>query len=200
MSEKLYSTFEVAKMCQVNPASIVRWIHEGKLKAASTAGGHFRIFSGEVARFLKTLGMPIPQVLNELSSPKKILIVDDEADVRKFLRVFIARHFPDVLIQEAEDGFHAGTSLTTFLPDLVLLDLKIPGMDGFRVCEFIRQVPELKQTRIIVITGLEDDNAKEKVLRLGADDFFRKPLDGDALKKKISTYFGLPQETEERSK
>ena len=191
MSEKLYTSFEVAKICQVNPATIVRWIHEGKLKAASTGGGHFRILSGEIIRLLRSLGLPIPRELQDNCSEQKILIVDDDKEMRKFLHVFLKKHFSKADIQEAEDGFTAGALLTRFLPNLILLDLKIPGIDGFRVCEFIRQTPELGHTHILVITGMDDEEVEGQIMKLGADDFLHKPFEAAVLRRKIEVQLGL---------
>jgi len=192
MNQKFFTTTEVAEICQVNPASIVRWIHEGKITASFTAGGHFRVLPTEVIRLLQSLCMPVPRELQNISSAKRILIVDDEPDVRRFIRSYIERHFSGLLIEEAGDGFSAGTLLTSFLPDLVLLDLRMPGMDGFRVCKFIKRSPELKHTRIVVITGMADETLRDQVIQLGADDFLTKPLNGqDALKEKVAFYLEL---------
>lgn len=199
MNSKFYTTFEAAEMCHVNPASVSRWIHEGKLAASSTAGGHFRIQPEELVRLLQSLRMPVPKELQNHSSPKKLLIVDDEPGVRKFLKAFLSRSFPDLILLEAEDGFSAGAQLTSSLPDLVLLDLRIPSLNGFRVCEFIRQAPELKHTRIIVITGMEDKNVGEMVTKLGVDDLFQKPLDSARLKQRIAVYLGLTEVNGARS-
>src|SRR3989338_3058279 len=63
--KKFYSTSEAAKMCEVSTGSIVRWVREGKLKAAMTGGGHHRIASEELVRFLTSLGMPLPLEITE---------------------------------------------------------------------------------------------------------------------------------------
>ncbi len=185
METRYYTTFELAKMCHVNPATIVRWIHEGRIKTVSTAGGHFRISPDEIVLFLNHLKLPVPQELLKPKSVTKILIVDDEDDVRKYLRIFLEKYFPDFMVREAADGFGAGTALVGFGPHIVLLDLKLPGLDGFRVCEFIRKTPELKNARVIVLTGLAPEDAKEQIIKLGADDFLSKPCDSAMLKQTI---------------
>ncbi len=194
MDENFYTTYEAAKMCHVTPASVVRWIHEGKIQSSSTAGGHHRIHPEEIVSLLHSLHMPIPDELAGHHRAKRVLIVDDEASVRRFLRTLLQAHFPDVGIEEAEDGFAAGAALTRLLPDLILLDIKIPGLDGFRVCEFIRKNPKLNHAKIVIITGVQDPEVEGRVLKLGADDFLAKPFEAATLKQKIETQLGLLKE------
>lgn len=183
--KKYLGTFEIAKMCHVSPGSVIRWIHEGKLSAVSTAGGHRRVPREEVAWFLKSLGMPVPGEL-ENDEKIKVLIVDDEEPIRKLIQTVIKKHLRGALIEEAEDGFIAGTKLNSFFPNLVILDLNLPGLNGFRVCDFIRNAPQLKGSRILAISGLQDTDIQEKILRLGANDFLAKPFEVTRLREKIA--------------
>lgn len=189
--EKFFGTFEVAKMCYVSPGSVIRWIHEGKLAAAKTAGGHHRIKRDDLIQFLEGLKLPVPEALKEekLSSPAgklKVLIVDDEAPVRQMLSSFFKKYFPELEVDEACDGFQAGWKARETHPDLVMLDLMLPGVDGFQICRLIRNLPALQTTRIIAITALTDAASREKILSLGANDFLKKPFDTKLLKEKIS--------------
>lgn len=178
--KQFYTTFEVAKICQVSPGSVVRWIHEGKVKAALTGGGHHRISYEQLVLFLKQLQMPLP---SELDLGPRILIVDDEENVRRFIRKVIEDYFPDSAVDEAGDGFRAGWKTHSFRPQLVILDMKLPGVDGMEVCRYIRQFEELKGIKILAISGNE---ALETMARqAGSDDFLQKPFSVDDLKKKI---------------
>lgn len=183
--KKYLGTFEIAKMCHVSPGSVIRWIHEGKLAAVSTAGGHRRVPREEVAWFLKSLGMPVPVEL-ENTEKIKVLIVDDEKPIRELIQTVIRKHLRGALIEEAEDGFIAGTKLNSFVPHLVILDLNLPGLNGLRVCDFIRKAPQLKKSRILAISGLHDPGIQEKILKLGANDFLAKPFDVNLLREKIA--------------
>ena len=182
--EKLLRTQEVAKICQVSQGTVIRWIKEGRFPASSTAGGHNRIRVNDLFEFLRSLRLPIPPEL--VADPKtKILIVDDELEVRNMIRWLLEQNFQNIFIEEAQEGFIAGWKTHSFRPDLVVLDLMLPGLDGFRVCEFIRKLPELKETKIIVISALVDPDVKKRVLDLGANDFLVKPFDLDVLGQKI---------------
>jgi excisionase family DNA binding protein len=191
--EKFFSTFEVARMCYVSPGSVIRWIHEGKLEAGLTAGGHHRVPAEAVLQLLESLRMPIPLELQELSRVETqnrkhtltLLIVDDEPGMRQMIHSVLEQQFRGVRIEEAADGFHAGWKAHQLRPDLVILDIMLPGLNGYRVCELIRKFPEMSHTKIIAMTGVPDPEAQAKILKLGADGFIAKPFDVDALKEMI---------------
>ena len=183
--ERLIRTQEAAKICQVSQGTVIRWINEGRLRASVTAGGHNRVLMSDLIVFLKTLNFPIPSELVK-ESRKRVLIVDDESEIRKMIRWMLENNFENIAIEEADDGFTAGWTTRHFQPDLVVLDLLLPGLDGYHVCEFIRNFPELAGVKIIAITALNNPEVEKKFLELGADTFFVKPFDLDEMKNKIS--------------
>ena len=192
MTNKFYSTTEAANICQVTPGSIIRWIKEGKLETALTAGGHRRIPAASLLKLINKLGLPAPKELldsldglNGAKPGYKILIVDDEKSVREMLRWIISQEWPDSKVEEASDGFFAGWKTHGFCPDLVILDLMMPGLDGFRFCEFLRNLPGMKHTRMIAISGVQGFGYEEKIMKLGANVFLAKPFDSEVLKKTI---------------
>lgn len=191
--EKLLRTQEVAKMCQVAQGTVIRWIREGRLPASSTAGGHNRVRPEDLIKLLRNLRIPMPPEL-VADQNVRILIVDDEPEVRNMVRWTIEQNFKDVQIEEAKEGFIAGWKTHSFRPNLVVLDLMLPGLDGFGVCEFIRQFPELKETKIIAISALIDPEVEEKILALGANDFLTKPFELDVLKEKIAAQLQIKAE------
>ena len=188
--EKLIKTQEVAKICRVAQGTVIRWINEGRLPASTTAGGHNRVRLNDLVVFLRNLNLPIPSELS-IENKKRILIVDDEEEVRNMIRWMLDQDFKDILIEEAKEGFVAGWKTHSFRPDLVVLDLMLPGLNGYHVCEFIRQFPELKETKIIAISALNDPEVERKFLALGANEFLVKPFDLDVLKKKICMHLNV---------
>ncbi len=185
--KKYFNTNDISEMCQVSKGSVVRWIKENKLKAANTAGGHHRVWVDDLIAFLRSLNMVIPKDLQVLSAPgaQKVLIVEDDVNLLNLLKTFFKNTFPGLEIHEAKTGFEAGLAISKFQPNLIILDLMLPGMDGFQVCERIRSQAEWNTIKIIVMTGLQSPEVKDRVLRLGADDFLTKPFDLDILKNKI---------------
>ena len=195
--EKLIKTQEVAKICRVAQGTVIRWINEGRLPASSTAGGHNRVRLNDLVIFLKSLNLPIPAELSA-EDKKRVLIVDDEKEVRNMVRWMLEQDFKNILIEEADEGFVAGWKTHSFRPDLVVLDLMLPGLNGYHVCEFIRKFPELKQTKIIAISALNDPEVEKNFLALGANEFMIKPFDLDVLKKKILVLLNVHEQEGDR--
>ena len=106
--------------------------------------------------------------------PELILVVDDDAAMRLLMRESLEQ--AGLSVVEAKNGSEALAIFEQNNPDLLLLDVKMPGIDGYAVCEQIRQQDTGKETPIIMITGLEDDESIEKAYQVGATDFITKPV------------------------
>lgn len=178
--KKSFNTSETASFCHVSPDTIRDWANRGMLKTFRTPGGHRRIERGELIRFLKSQGMPVDPELSERAT--RVLIVDDEALVAEGLARLIAEINGDVEVESALSGFDAGRKLQSFEPDLVLLDLKMPGLDGFDVCEQVKADPKTKHITVIAMTGYYGEKEAKEIKRLGAKACMRKPLDEEAVR------------------
>ncbi|OGR97169.1 MAG: hypothetical protein A2902_03535 [Elusimicrobia bacterium RIFCSPLOWO2_01_FULL_64_13] len=185
MKRNALGTHDIAQICQVTPATVGNWIEKGLLPVFTTGGGHRRAWPEDVVAFLKTHNIPVPEELKAQASPR-ILIVDDEEPVRNFIRRALQKIYPAVEIQEAADGFEAGHKLGQLTPSLVVLDLKLPGIDGFKVCGLIRSDERLKETRILAISGHNQQESERQSLAAGADAFLGKPFDAAKLREKVS--------------
>jgi signal transduction histidine kinase len=114
-----------------------------------------------------------------------ILIVDDNASARETLVAMLENQ--QYRIELAEDGFHALQILQQLQPDLILLDVMMPGMDGFEVCRRIRAAPQLAEVPIIMLTALDDRASLLQGIEAGADDFLIKPVDRYELTARVRT-------------
>jgi DNA-binding response OmpR family regulator len=112
----------------------------------------------------------------------KILIVDDEADFIDLLKFRLADLHCDFLV--AGDGVQALSQARQFVPDLILLDILLPDIDGISVCQMLRRQPSTKKTPVIFISALTSEVTRRTVA-VQADDFFTKPLDLPRLEKRI---------------
>ena len=104
-----------------------------------------------------------------------ILIVDDNASARETLLAMLESE--NYQIEQAKDGFQTLQMLQYIKPDLILLDVMMPGMDGFETCRRIRATPELAEVPIIILTALDDRASLLQGIEAGADDFLSKPVD-----------------------
>ncbi len=112
-----------------------------------------------------------------------ILVVDDNTDNVEILRAFLtSRGFA---VESAPDGRTALARLEEVRPDLVLLDVMMPGMDGWEVCRIIKQHPSLGDTRVMMVTAKGGFEDKFEGLRSGADDYLVKPVDFPDLLEKV---------------
>ncbi|MFA6092780.1 MAG: response regulator [Elusimicrobiota bacterium] len=191
--KRAYGTTDIARMCYVTPPTVGRWIEEGKLPCFRTAGGHRRVWDKDLIEFLKVHGMPVPRSLLA-GRIFRVLIVDDEAQVRKTLKRQLSTLYPSVEQHEACDGFEAGHKLAQLAPDLVLLDFFLPGMDGGRICKLIRSDESLKHVRVLAISGQEIERTRQASMESGADDFLPKPFSMQELKQKLSGF--IPKDLE----
>lgn len=103
----------------------------------------------------------------------RILIVDDQRTITMLIADLLAAY----RCETAAGGAEALSKMDAFKPDLVLLDVLMPGMDGFEVCEAIKKHPEHKDVPVIMVTALNDRNAKIRGLQAGANEFLTKPID-----------------------
>ncbi|RPJ22357.1 MAG: response regulator [Chloroflexi bacterium] len=118
-----------------------------------------------------------------------ILIVDDDPTARETLVAMLEGESYD--LQLAKDGFQALRMLEQLQPDLILLDVMMPGMDGFEVCRRIRSTPQIAEVPIIILTALDDRDSLLKGIESGADDFLTKPADRGELTARVRTILRL---------
>jgi CheY-like chemotaxis protein len=170
----------------VSPVTIRQWAQKGLLGASSTPGGHRRFARHEIERFAREHGTVLqPPGDGEY----RILIVDDDRQVATYLSELLSGTPRDVVVQVAHDGFEAGRLVQTFHPHVILLDLKMPGLDGFEICRRLKEDPVTKAIRVIAITGYATKENIRRVEDAGAEACLTKPFDRSRLLDAIG--FGI---------
>lgn len=180
-SKAVFTTFETAKLCHVSPLSIINWVNAGRLPAFRTPGGHRRIRREDLIRFMRDNGIPMPEELRDGSGKPKVLVVDDEAGIREMLAEHLSTRTNPYEVLTAADGFEAGRLVATFRPDVVLLDLRMPGLDGFQICRTIKADPDTSATIVVAMTGFHTPETEARILECGAIRCFAKPLEPSTL-------------------
>jgi len=118
---------------------------------------------------------------------KKILVADDEPDIVQLIEFNLAKDGYEVFT--AKDGNDAIEKVKKYQPDLVVLDVMMPGKTGMEVCEYLRSQPEYQNILIIFLTALSDENSHIKGLELGADDYISKPISQKILLSRVNALF-----------
>jgi len=121
-----------------------------------------------------------------------VLIVDDDPAFTEFLTEILAAADSPVISQVASEGFSAGLKVRKFKPQIILLDLKMPGLDGFQVCRLLKAEPTTRQIRVIMMTGYSTPENVENAILAGAEACINKPLDV----KEFFKHIGLKQAAE----
>ncbi|MBC8457547.1 MAG: response regulator [Deltaproteobacteria bacterium] len=176
--KKPLTTGEAGKYCNVNYMTIAKWIKQGKLKAHRTPGGRYRIQPNDLVEFLNRYEMPVPE---ELQSETRILVIDDEPSVVQFIIDALQNEKQKYELVSALNGYDAAMQLVNFKPHVVILDIRMPGLDGIQVCRDIKNNPETKDIKILAITGKAKDDEVEEILRCGAEHCLLKPFQVDEL-------------------
>ncbi|OGR81676.1 MAG: hypothetical protein A2902_01705 [Elusimicrobia bacterium RIFCSPLOWO2_01_FULL_64_13] len=195
MDKNFLKIGEVAEEAGVLSSTIRHYSDLGLLKTSGYTDGGHRLYHREstLERIAKILalskrGMSLPDIKAELegrADSRKILFVDDDKDVGEYVVELLAKRFPRWQVKVAADGFTAGRILADFLPDLVILDIMLPGINGFDVCAQIRGDPSLAGVKILAVTGYDTPEVKEKILACGANDYLAKPMDNNVLAARI---------------
>lgn len=184
----VFSALEVANICGVVNQTAINWIRNGHLKAFITPGGQYRVYKEDLITFMKDRNMRFPE---GFSTDLSVLIVDDDKGLNTVLTKYITKNYEKAEVFQAFDGFEAGIMITEHKPNLVFLDLNLPGVDGFSLCEKINTTESLGKPTVFVITSLQDEGIEERVKSLGAKEFFQKPIDFAEVSKAINQHFVL---------
>lgn len=185
--KKVLTTGEIADYCGVNFRTVIRWIERGHLAAYKLPGrGDNRVQMDNFLTFLKENKMPVPKALQasleEHEHPQRALIVDDDEHLAGLLTVYMSKVGFETRV--ATDGFQAGSQLVTYAPHIMTLDLDMPGINGFGVLRFARSQETLRNVKILVISGLPEEE-QQSALASGADDILQKPFEQDMFLKKV---------------
>ena len=186
----VFTVNQVSELLQVSPQTIVNWIEAGKLEAYKTPGGHRRIKKSALEAFVEHHDMPIfgppPDPDEGGNKMKKILVVDDDQVIVATITAGLEEDPHEYEVINAADGFEAGIQVSHFKPDVLILDIMMPDIDGYEVCRKLKSSEETKHIKIIVLSGYLDEESYKKMREYGADLCFSKPLPLDKLKEEIA--------------
>jgi len=185
LNKKFFTTGDIARIFGVCRISAYKWVVSGKIKSFKIPGGRYKITRKDLVDFIKKSGLDARLAGFIQQEDIKILIVDDQKLIIQTVRDYMERMHPPWHISSASDGFEAGRMVSRINPDIVILDLFLPGINGFNLCRSIKNDPHTKNIKIIVITGYPTDENIRKAKESGADAVLPKPFDLEELEKLV---------------
>ncbi len=174
----VFTTGEAAKICKVSQQTIIRCFDNGQLKGFRVPGSRFRRIPREALyKFMKDNGIPTDALE---SGKRKVLLVDDDPDLVEVINKALDEdgRFETRI---AGNGFDAGMMVKEYRPDLIILDVMLPDINGKEVCHRVRADNTLEDVRILCISGMIEDDKIQELKLSGADDFLHKPFDIEEL-------------------
>jgi len=186
-TNKPYTTGEIAGFCHVTINAVKKWIASGKLVAFRTPGGHYRVNREDFMDFLDKYKLNIKEEV--FPEHKKILIVDDEASVVEYIKGALETMAEGYEIETAGDGYEALIKVGDFKPELLVLDIRMPNLNGFEVCRRIKGDETTKKIKILAVTAYGKDDI-EKILQCGADFCLPKPIKLKDFQKNVLKLIG----------
>jgi excisionase family DNA binding protein len=184
------TVFKAGQHCNVSPKTIINWIDAGHIKAYKTVGGHRRIKRADLEAFMSKQGIPFPREM-QMETRKRILVVDDDPIIVETIVQALEEDDFDYEVISASDGFEAGLQVNHFKPHLMILDIMMPDIKGYEVCQKVKTNPETRDTVIVVLSAYLDEEKFKQMEANGADACFSKPLPLPQLKAEVARLLGM---------
>ena len=174
----VFTTGEAAKICKVSQQTIIRCFDSGQLRGFRVPGSRFRRIPREALyRFMKDNSIPTDALE---SGKRKVLVVDDDQELVELITDVLEKD-GRFEVRVANNGFDAGMMVKEYRPDLIVLDLMLPDINGREVCQRVRSDPTLEGVKIICISGMVEEDKIDELKASGADEFLHKPFETDEL-------------------
>ncbi|QOL25601.1 response regulator [Thalassotalea sp. LPB0316] len=181
-NQDILTPTEAAKLLMISPVTLRQWAQKNKIKSHTTLGGHRRFFYADIVNFAKKENITLNQGNGDQAlSVKNILVVDDDKPFAQLFETVLKSHNESWNVVVCHDGFEAGIKTQQLRPDIIFVDLMLPGILGDELCRNIKSNPELSSIRIIGMTGNMQTENINSFLKAGAEAVIGKPLDFEQL-------------------
>lgn len=178
---KAYSTREAATLLGVSLRTVQLWVEGGVLEAWKTVGGHRRVSPASIEKLLASRNPASGGAQSGLT----VLVAEDDLILLSLYRHKISAWYPPVKLLTATGGFEALISIGEQKPDVLIADLMLPFVDGFRMLRALQEHPGATDTAVIVVTGLEDSEIENRGGISPGIEILKKPVDFDLLERKV---------------
>lgn len=157
-TDEHYTTIETARLLGLAVRSVQLMVDRGELEAWKTPGGHRRISKPSVQRWLESHQLPEQKA----SSPQpvaqgpRVLLIEDSAHFQNLMSLLLRQRFPGVQLQMADDGIAGLAMVGQWQPDVLIVDILLPGIDGATLITSLRTHPQFRHCQLLVVTSLDE--------------------------------------------
>lgn len=181
MKEEVCTSRKAAEILGVTPRTIQLWADAGILQGWKTPGGHRRFNLSEIQQLALSIRNPeeMPPLSNTLPTqvqPVKVLVVDDDKTIRRLYELTLASWGLPMSVHFAADGYEGLIEVGRQAPDLMILDLQMPNIDGFAVIRALEQQSLLTQMKLMVVSALSEEDVKANIALPESVTFIQKPI------------------------
>ena len=177
-TKTVFTTGEAARICKVSQQTIIRCFDSGQLKGFRVPGSRFRRIPREILhRFMKDNNIPTDALDNDR---RPVLVVDDDESLLEIITGALNRdgRFD---VKTAGNGFDAGMIVKEYRPEIIILDVMLPDINGREVCQRVRSDEALEDVKILCISGMVEAEKIDELKAAGANDFLHKPFEVEEL-------------------
>ena len=176
-----FTTYQISKFLGVSLPTVVNWVNSDRLRAHRTPGGHRRITKADLVSFAKEYNYPLSEeLLGERSEQTRVLVVDDEHVFSDMVRDYLSLR-GKMEVEVADSGFAAGFTVARFKPDVILMDIMMPDMNGFEVVRMLRGSKDTAHIPVIACTAFLDAQVERRIQEEEFDGLVQKPIKLDEL-------------------
>jgi len=175
-----YTTLEVAQLLGMAVRSVQLMVDRGELDAWKTPGGHRRISRASVERWLAVRqgGTRAPAAPTRVATPARrtrVLLIEDSTHYQNLVRLLLGQKFPQVELHIADEGIAGLAMAGSLQPQVLIVDIMLPGIDGATLITSLRSHPQFSQSRLIVITSLDETQREPYAFALAGVPVIHKP-------------------------
>jgi excisionase family DNA binding protein len=201
MSSEQFSSFQIGKMLNVSRQAVNQWIDKGYILSYRTPGGHRRVRRADLMGFLRERNIPVPDILqktlnNQVNEAQpRIMMIDDDEDFLVLMQQAILEQLPRAQVSLFSNAYDALVALGANPPDLLVLDLKMPNIDGLEVCRRLKSNQRTRALPILIVSAHESMQYRQTLNELGVTEVYPKSMSvleianriSDAVRTGIST-------------
>jgi excisionase family DNA binding protein len=172
--KKFLKTYDAANYLGVSRSSLTNWVKQGIIGSGVTPGGHYRFTVEELDSFAAKRGLNTTRKLAD-QEPTRILVIDDDQPFRDFVKEAL-QVYSGFELKEASDGMGGAFLIGTWKPDLVIVDLRMPNMNGIEFCKLLKQNEDTQDIGIIIDSAYLSPEARKEINDIGVDMILEKPV------------------------